>query len=154
MDSALSPEPRRDTLRSVPLKLPRESLLAITAVAWGGVTVFGFSSPFFFTFVSLAGLHAIRTGLGWIGPGTRFLVRWRFVPVAAIAALTGNFWAAVGMFLLVAFNRSCIRAFLLSMAHANRPRLLTPMDVDQIVPPKIRYERTSGGHYHKRDGDR
>ncbi|MHC4469502.1 MAG: hypothetical protein ACYTDY_02330 [Planctomycetota bacterium] len=116
--------------------------LLLGTAAGAGHLAFRGSPAFLECLIGLVVIHLVRVRAGLLSESSRLLARWRYVPAAAVFAFTGSAGAAFAALLLLAASRKNARALLLAAGRFGWPVTISPLDVDQIVPPKLRYDRS------------
>ncbi len=122
---------------------PRELLwlLFLAGIGAAGYEIFNHSPAFFPWLPALFLLNEFRLGFGLMHRDSLNFEPYRYVPAMVVHIVTGNgelgLWAAV----LLSLNGAVLRFILMTLSRSSLPVGLSPLDVDQIAPPPIRYRR-------------
>ena len=117
-------------------------VFALAGVGYAAHVVFLPTTVVLGGLVPLTLFQLVRARIGAIGPQSGYLSRWRYVPVLLVGVFTeGSPWT-LATFLLLAVNRKNIRYLLRFLTILPEPFNLSPLAVDQIMPERIRYDRS------------
>jgi Prokaryotic N-terminal methylation motif len=127
--------------RSQPTVLELAWLLFLVVVTAVADRVFPPSPLFFVWLPVLVVLNEVRLRLGLLDRQHPGLELYRYLPVMWVHMISGNLDLALWVAALLTMNRRMFRFVLVGLAGSRLPIGLSELDVDQIAPPPIRYDR-------------
>ncbi len=116
-------------------------LLLFTAIGALGYKVFQGSPAVFPWLPALFLVNEVRIRFGMMHRTALGFEPYRYVPAMVAHVLTGNGELALWLALLLSLHSATLRFLLLAISGSRIPLGLSQLDVDQITPPPIRYDR-------------
>ncbi len=116
-------------------------LLLLTGIGALGYEVFEGSPALFPWLPVLFVANEVRIRLGMMHRSALGFEPYRYVPAMVAHVVTGNGDLALWLALLLSLHSATLRFILLAVSGSGIPSGLSQLDVDQITPPPIRYDR-------------
>ena len=116
-------------------------LLFLTGIGTAGYEVFDHSPALFPWLPVLFLLNEIRIRFGLMYRCALGFEPYRYVPAMVVHVVTGNGELALWLALLLSLHSATLRFILIALSGSRFPLGLSPLDVDQIMPPPIHYDR-------------